>query len=57
MAVPAWNDEWERPDPLQGRRGWARHHYANGLVVAVLVILALGMLLPVIAKSRRGHPN
>jgi hypothetical protein len=39
VTLPRWNDEWEKPDPLRNREGWARHHFAAvGVAALVLVV-------------------
>jgi hypothetical protein len=52
MSLPTWNDTWEKPNPMRGRRGWAGHHYADVAVAAVMVALALGVSLPAVVKVR-----
>jgi|HubBroStandDraft_6_1064221.scaffolds.fasta_scaffold609641_1 hypothetical protein len=51
MSLPTWDDEWERPDPLRGGKGWARHHYADVVVGAALAILALGLTVPALPDA------
>jgi hypothetical protein len=45
LDMPRWNDEWDPPDPLKGRPGWGRHHYATftvtALLLAIVAIVAL----------------
>jgi hypothetical protein len=41
MTLPRWNDDWEKPDPLRGKRGWACLQYINmGIAVAHCTRLA-----------------
>ena len=53
MSLPRWNTEWEKPDPLRGGRGWARHHYVSAGTAAILVFLALGTFVSAAAKAHR----
>ena len=53
MRLPHWNSDWEKPDPLQGRRGWELHHYASVVAAAILLIVAVGVFLPAAAKARQ----
>jgi len=53
MTLPKWNSEWEKPDPLRTRRGWMLHHYASFAVAAILLVTALGVLLPTVPKARQ----
>lgn len=58
MSLPKWNSEWEQPDPLRGRLGWARHHYVNAAVAVVLlglviVVMILGVLVPALVRAQR----
>jgi hypothetical protein len=58
MNIPRWNSDWDPPDPLKGRRGWAAHHYATAgvaalLVVFVLVVVLPFVLLPAMARAQR----
>jgi hypothetical protein len=52
MTIPKWNEEWEKPDPLRGKRGWCRHQYATAGGAAVLLIAAFGLLVPAVPKAR-----
>jgi Flp pilus assembly protein TadB len=52
MALPKWNSEWEKPDPLRGARGWSRHHYVSVSIAVILAVTALGLLMPAVAKAR-----
>lgn len=53
VTLPKWNNEWEKPDPLRGARGWCRHHYATVVVAAGLLVTATGLGLPAVIKARR----
>ncbi|OWK45189.1 hypothetical protein [Fimbriiglobus ruber] len=53
MTLPKWNNDWEKPDPLRGQRGWSRHHYATVFVAAVVLAIAFGLVMPVVVKLRR----
>ncbi len=57
MPLPKWNDEWEKSDPLRGRRGCARYHYATVAAAAVLVLAAFGVAVPAIARARQAESN
>ena len=52
MTLPKWNVEWEKPDPLRGKRGWSRHHYVTVGGAVLLLVAALGFLPPPVAKVR-----
>lgn len=52
MTLPKWNDEWEKPDPLRGRRGWQRHHYATACVAAILFAVSLTLFFPAVVNAR-----
>jgi hypothetical protein len=52
MTIPVWNSDWEKPDPLRGKRGWTLPDYVNIGVAVGLVVVASGLLLPAAARSR-----
>jgi hypothetical protein len=52
MPLPAWNDDWEKPNLLRGRRGWAWSHYASLGVGAALAAVALGLSVPAVGRVR-----
>jgi len=52
MSLPPWDDDWEKPNPLRCKGGWARPHYASIGVAAVLVATALGVSAPAVARVR-----
>lgn len=53
MNLPKWNPEWEKPDPLRGRLGWAKHHRYGVVVVFFLVAFVFGWLVTAVWKSHR----
>jgi hypothetical protein len=57
MKVPEWNCEWEKPDPLRGRLGWERHHYATFGVSVVLLVTAFGLAIPDLLRARQDKIN
>ncbi len=52
MALPGWNREWEKPDLLRGKRGWSLAHYLTVGVAVILLVPALGLLVPAVVKVR-----
>jgi hypothetical protein len=52
MTLPKWNDDWEKPDPLRGKRGWTCPDYVNIGVALGLVVTALSLLAPAVARVR-----
>ena len=52
LPMPVWNDDWEKPDPLRGKRGWTSPDYFNLGIAAVLIVTALGLLPPAVAIVR-----
>jgi hypothetical protein len=52
MALPKWNSEWEKPDPLRGAQGWSGHHFAAVGTAVVLVLLAIAWVSPAVTKAR-----
>jgi hypothetical protein len=50
MTLPRWNDDWEKPDPLRGKRGWTGPDYVNISVAVGLVVIAFGLLVPALAR-------
>lgn len=55
MDLSQWNNEWDPPDPLKGRRGWARHHYVARGVFALLLLGATALLIPAALHLRRAE--
>jgi hypothetical protein len=53
MTLPPWNNEWEKPDPLGGRQGWGRHHYAAVGVAVALFVTAFGVVVPAVMRARQ----
>jgi hypothetical protein len=51
-SLPIWNDDWERADPLKGRRGWTKRDYANIGVAACLFLTTVGLLVPAVPRAR-----
>jgi hypothetical protein len=52
MTLPQWNSEWEKPDPLRGAQGWSGHHFVTVGAAVVLVLFAIGLVLPAVWKAR-----
>jgi len=44
--LPTWNEVWEKPDPLRGRRGWTWPDYANIGVAVFLTVATFALLMP-----------
>lgn len=53
MTFRKWNSEWEKPDPLRGRRGWSRHHYAAVGVAAAVLLAAFAVIPPAVVRARQ----
>ncbi|WP_171473774.1 hypothetical protein [Frigoriglobus tundricola] len=53
MTLPKWNSDWEQPDPLRGKRGWSRRHYAALGVAAALLFATFAVLAPAIVRARQ----
>lgn len=53
MTLPKWNSEWEKPDPLRGRRGWALQHYATAGVSVLLAVIVLSWAVLAFARAHR----
>jgi hypothetical protein len=47
-----WNDDWEKSDPLRGKRGWTCSDYVNIGVAMVLLVTAFGLFVEGIAILR-----
>jgi len=43
MTLPKWNERWEKPDLLKGKRGWALPDYITIAVAIVLVVISFGL--------------
>jgi hypothetical protein len=52
MALPTWNADWEKPDPLRGKPGWTFPDYVNIAIAVVLVVIATGLVMPPVLKAR-----
>ena len=52
MTLPMWNTDRERPDLLRGKRGWTVPDYVNIGIGVCLVVVALGLLVPAVARIR-----
>jgi hypothetical protein len=52
MTLPMWNSDWEKPDPLRGKRGWTFPDYVNIGIGVGFVVAALGFLALAVAKAR-----
>lgn len=52
MTLPSWNDEWEKPDRLKGKRGWTLPDYVNIGVAAFIVANAFALVVPAVARGR-----
>jgi len=52
MTIPEWNTEWEKPDPLRGKRGWSGGHYVSVGIAVILFVAALSLLVPAVVKAR-----
>jgi hypothetical protein len=50
MTYSKWNSEWERPDPLRGKRGWNGRNYIIVTISVILSMIASGLIIPAIAK-------
>ena len=58
MDIPQWNNEWDPPDPLKGRRGWSAHRYVSAGILALLaafsvVLMTPYFVLPALARRHR----
>lgn len=51
--VAKWNSEWEKPDPLRGKRGWSQRHYTAVGVSVILFVIAVGVSAPAIERARQ----
>jgi hypothetical protein len=52
MALPTWNQDWEKPDPLRGKPGWTFPDYVNIVIALVLAAIVLGSVMPPVLKAR-----
>ena len=55
MTLPRWNDEWEKPDLLRGKRGWTFPDYINIGVAIVLVVTTFSFFLPAVLKIQEAE--
>jgi hypothetical protein len=55
MSLPSWNDDWQKSDPLRGKRGWACPHYADIGAVLLVLTMSFGLVLPVVARTREAE--
>jgi hypothetical protein len=52
MTLPVWNNDWEKPDRLRGKHGWTCPDYVNISAAVVLVVTALGLLVPAVPRAK-----
>ena len=52
MAIPTWNPNWEKSDPLRGKPGWTFRDYVNLGVAVGLAVVAIVLIMPPVLKTR-----
>ncbi len=52
-TLPRWNNDWDPPDPLRGKQGWALRHYVRIGVGIVVLAVVLPVVLLATNKPRK----
>ena len=50
--LPVWSDDWEKRDPLRGKRGWTHNHYVNTAIAVGIAAAGLSLFALPIASAR-----
>jgi TRAP-type C4-dicarboxylate transport system permease small subunit len=54
-SLPRWNEIWESPDPLRGKKGWEVRDYVNIAVAFGFVLMSILLLIPAISVARESQ--